>query len=172
MLRRYHPLFLNTHFEHPREVTPQAVRALARLADAGIPLGNQSVLLRGVNDDPDLFLDLNRKLLAARVRPYYIFQADLVEGTEHFRAPVEDGLRVIQALRGFTSGLAVPQFVVDAPGGGGKIPLLPPYLIRRDAAGLTLRNYRGQLYVYPEAGPSQMPPEPEPELRGDPLRLV
>jgi lysine 2,3-aminomutase len=164
MLRKYHPLYVNTHFEHPREVTPQARRALARLADVGIPLGNQSVLLKGVNDDPAVFLELNRRLLACRVRPYYIYQADLVEGTEHFRAPVEKGLDVIRGLRGHTSGLAVPQFVIDAPGGGGKIPLLPDYLIQRDDSRVVLRNYQGRLYVYPEA-----PDAPEPDAATGPL---
>jgi lysine 2,3-aminomutase len=150
LLRKYHPLYLNTHFEHPREVTPQAAKALERLVDAGIPLGNQSVLLRGVNDDPAVFLELNRKLLACRVRPYYLYQADLVEGTEHFRTPVEAGLEVIRGLRGHTSGLAVPQYVIDAPGGGGKIPVLPAYTVQRTDDRLVLRNFQGQLYVYPE----------------------
>jgi lysine 2,3-aminomutase len=149
MLRKYHPLYLNTHFEHPRELTPQAVRALGRLADAGIPLGNQSVLLRGVNDDPSVFLELNRKLLSLRVRPYYLYQADLVAGTEHFRTPVEAGLEIIRGLRGHTSGLAVPQYVIDAPGGGGKIPLLPDP-VQRDGDRVVLRNFQGNLYVYPE----------------------
>jgi lysine 2,3-aminomutase len=169
MLRKYHPLYLNTHFEHPRELTPQAVKALTRLADAGIPLGNQSVLLKGVNDDPALFLELNRRLLACRVRPYYIYQADLVEGTEHFRTPVETGLEVIRGLRGHTSGLAVPQFVIDAPGGGGKIPLLPEYTAQRDPSRLVLRNYQGDLYVYPEV---QHPGTycPQEALYGRPLR--
>ena len=148
ILRKYHPLFVNTHFEHPRELTPEAIRALARLADAGIPLGNQSVLLRGVNDDPVVFLELNRKLLAARVKPYYMFQADLVDGTAHFCTSVEAGLDVIRGLRGHTSGLAVPHFVIDSPGGGGKIPLLPEEYVRREGRQLVLRNYRGQLHLY------------------------
>lgn len=158
MLRKYHPLYVNTHFEHPREVTPQAARALTRLADVGIPLGNQSVLLRGVNDDPAVFLELNRRLLECRVRPYYLYQADLVEGTEHFRTPVEKGLAVIRGLRGHTSGLAVPQFVIDAPGGGGKIPLLPEYLIQRDDRRVVLRNYQNRLCVYPQGVEA---PDPE-----------
>jgi lysine 2,3-aminomutase len=159
VLRKYHPLYVNVHFEHPRELTPQAVRALNRLADAGIPLGNQSVLLRGVNDDPAVFRALNRKLLACRVRPYYLYQADPVAGTEHFRTPVEVGLAVIQGLRGHTSGLAVPQFVIDAPGGGGKVPLLPPYLQRHDAEQVVMRNYRGRLYAYPQVGSTTQPPK-------------
>lgn len=154
LLRRHHPLFLNTHFEHPREVTPAASQALARLADAGIPLGNQSVLLKGVNDAPGVFLELNRKLLANRVRPYYLYQADLVAGTNHFRTPVEAGLRVIRELRGHTSGLAVPQYVIDAPGGGGKIPLLPPEFSSYDGHDATLRNYQGCTYTYMDPDPA------------------
>ncbi len=168
-LRKYHPLYMNVHFEHPREVTPQAAKALARLADAGIPLGNQSVLLRGVNDDPATFLELNRKLLACRVRPYYLYQADPVEGTEHFRTPVESGLEVIRGLRGHTSGLAVPQYVIDAPGGGGKIPLLPEYLVGRDDERVVLRNYKGQYYVYPEV---EQGGRGEPAATRCPLELV
>ncbi len=148
ILRRYHPLYVNTHFEHPRELTPEATRALARLANAGIPLGNQSVLLRGVNDHPAVFVELNRKLLAARVKPYYLFQADLVDGTAHFCTSVEAGLDVIRSLRGHTSGLAVPHFVIDAPGGGGKVPILPEEYLRREGAQLILRNYRGQIHLY------------------------
>lgn len=157
MLKRYHPLYVNVHFEHPREVTPEAQRALRRLADAGIPLGNQSVLLRGVNDDPRVFRELNQKLLACRVRPYYLYQADLVAGTEHFRTPVETGIRVIEGLRGHTSGLAVPQFVVDGPGGAGKIPLLPEYVVERTAERVVLRNYCGKVTLYPEVplGPGE-----------------
>jgi lysine 2,3-aminomutase len=153
VLRKYHPLFLNTHFEHPRELTPQAVLALSRLADAGIPLGNQSVLLGGVNDRPAVFLELNRRLLALRVRPYYLYQADLVEGTEHFRTPVEVGLEVVRKLRGFTSGLAVPHFVIDAPGGGGKVPLLPEGTAEIQGEHVLLRNFRDELYVYPNTAP-------------------
>jgi lysine 2,3-aminomutase len=147
-LRKYHPLYVNTHFEHPRELTPEAVRALARLADAGIPLGNQSVLLRGVNDDPAVFLELNRRLLAARVKPYYMFQADLVDGTAHFCTPIETGLNVIRGLRGHTSGMAVPHFVIDSPGGGGKIPILPEEYVRREGRQVILRNFRGHLHLY------------------------
>ncbi len=125
MLKQYHPFFINTHFNHPDELTPAAIRGLGMLADAGIPLGCQTVLLKGVNDDPDVMKRLMQKLLMARVRPYYIYQCDQVAGAEHFRTTVEKGLEIIQALRGWTSGLAVPHFVIDAPGGGGKIPLLP-----------------------------------------------
>lgn len=155
VLRKYHPLFLNTHFEHPRELTEQALTALALLADAGIPLGNQSVVLRGVNEDPDLFVELNQRLLAARVRPYYVYQADLVEGTRHFRCPVETGLDILRSLRGHTSGLAVPHFVIDAPGGGGKIPVFPSENVRRTRHGVVLTNYEGNHFVYPDEKPGE-----------------
>ena len=152
VLRKYHPLFLNTHFNHPDEITEQSTKACARLADAGIPLGNQSVLMRGINDDPQVMKRLMQKLLAIRVRPYYIYQADMVQGTDHFRTSVEEGLEVIRALRGHTSGMAVPAFVIDAPGGGGKIPLLPDYL---QALGteVILKNYLGETYSYKNAAP-------------------
>jgi len=148
MLKRYHPLFMNVHFNHPDELTPVAVEALGRLADAGIPLGNQTVLLKDVNDDPEIMKKLMQKLLQARVRPYYIYQADMVFGTEHFRTRVEKGLEIIKALRGWTSGLAVPHFVIDAPGGGGKIPLLPEYVQSITDKEVVLRNYEGKRFVY------------------------
>ncbi len=148
ILRRYHPLYINTHFNHPDELTPPAVGALGRLADAGIPLGCQTVLLKGVNDDPEVMKALMQKLLAARVRPYYIYQCDQVAGAEHFRTTVEKGLEIIKALRGWTSGLAVPHFVIDAPGGGGKIPLLPEYVESITDDAVVLRNYAGKRYVY------------------------
>jgi lysine 2,3-aminomutase len=155
-LRKYHPLFINTHFNHPDELTPAAVRALGMLADAGIPLGCQTVLLRGVNDTPEVMVRLMQKLLMARVRPYYIYMADQVAGAEHFRTTVETGLRIMKALRGWTSGLASPHFVVDAPGGGGKIPLLPNYVEEWSDEQVVLRNFRGDRYVYsqPEAAQS------------------
>ncbi len=156
MIRNYHPLYINVHFNHPEEITPEAARALNLLADAGIPLGNQTVLLRGVNDDPYVMRHLMQKLLTVRVRPYYIYQADYVKGTEHFRTPVEKGLEIMEALRGWTSGLAVPYFVIDAPGGGGKIPVLPKYVQEITAEKVVLRNYQGEVFVYP-----QVPPEPE-----------
>ncbi|MGH7568560.1 MAG: KamA family radical SAM protein [Gemmatimonadales bacterium] len=159
VLRRYHPLYINTHFNHPDELTPAAVRALGRLADAGIPLGCQTVLLRGVNDDVEVMKALMQKLLAARVRPYYIYQCDQVAGAEHFRTTVEKGLEIIKALRGWTSGLAVPHFVIDAPGGGGKIPLLPEYVESVTDDAVVLRNYAGQRYVYKQ-------PVEEPVLTG------
>src|SRR6056297_478221 len=150
ILRRHHPLYINTHFNHPEELTEIAGRACTRLADAGIPLGNQTVLLRGVNDDPLVMRRLMQKLLIYRIRPYYIYQADAVQGTEHFRTRVEEGLAVIRALRGHTSGMAVPAFVIDAPGGGGKIPLLPDYL-QSLGADVVLKNYQGKEFHYANA---------------------
>src|SRR5574341_270542 len=147
-LKKHHPLYINTHFNHPDELTPEAVKGLGRLADAGIPLGCQTVLLKGVNDDADVMKELMQKLLAARVRPYYIYMCDQVAGAEHFKTSVETGLKIIKALRGWTSGLAVPHFVIDAPGGGGKIPLLPEYLVRLTDEEVSLRNYAGNEYRY------------------------
>jgi lysine 2,3-aminomutase len=148
MLRKYHPIYINTHFNHPDELTPAAVRGLGMLADAGIPLGCQTVLLRGVNDDVDVMKRLMQKLLAARVRPYYIYMCDNVAGVEHFKTSVEKGLEIVEGLRGWTSGLAVPHFVIDAPGGGGKIPLLPEYVVRLTNDEIVLRNFRGRQYVW------------------------
>ena len=148
ILKKYHPFFINTHFNHPDELTPAAVRALGLLADAGIPLGCQTVLLKGVNDDVDVMRELMRKLLAARVRPYYIYMCDQVAGVEHFKTTVEAGLEIIKGLRGWTSGLAVPHFVIDAPGGGGKIPLLPEYVERITDDEVVMRNFRGKRYVW------------------------
>ncbi|MBI1967781.1 MAG: KamA family radical SAM protein [Gemmatimonadetes bacterium] len=148
ILRNYHPLFINTHFNHPDELTPAAVKALGMLADAGIPLGCQTVLLKGVNDDPEVMKLLMQRLLQARVRPYYIYMCDQVAGAEHFRTTVEKGLEIIKALRGWTSGLAVPHFVIDAPGGGGKIPLLPEYVEAIEEDRVVLRNYAGKRYVW------------------------
>src|SRR5574342_720876 len=147
-LKKYHPLYINTHFNHPDELTPAAVRALGMLADAGIPLGCQTVLLKGINDDPEVMKLLMQRLLMARVRPYYIYMADQVAGAEHFRTSVQTGIRIMEALRGWTSGLANPHFVIDAPGGGGKIPLIPDYLVSMTDEEVILRNYRGQQYVY------------------------
>ncbi|MHB8419343.1 MAG: KamA family radical SAM protein [Myxococcales bacterium] len=150
MVRRYHPVYVNTHFNHPKECTREAFDACRRIADAGCPIGNQMVLLKGVNDDPKTVVELNHKLLMMRVRPYYIYQCDLAQGISHFRTPVEAGLRIIEALRGHTSGLAVPHFVVDAPNGGGKIPLMPEYVVKREGKKWTLRNYAGKQFVYEE----------------------
>ena len=147
-LKRYHPLYINTHFNHPDELTPAAVKGLGMLADAGVPLGCQTVLLKGVNDDADVMKELMQRLLAARVRPYYIYMCDQVAGAEHFKTSVETGLEIIKALRGWTSGLAVPHFVIDAPGGGGNIPLLPEYVVRITEDEVVLRNYRGKRFVW------------------------
>jgi lysine 2,3-aminomutase len=148
MVKKYHPVYMNTHFDHPSELTPAAVAALGRLADAGVPLGCQTVLLRGVNDDPVIMKELMQKLMKARVRPYYIYMADQVAGGEHFRTTVEKGLEIVKALRGWTSGLAVPHFVIDAPGGGGKVPLLPEYVEEINEDEVVFRNYEGKRFVY------------------------
>jgi lysine 2,3-aminomutase len=150
MLKKYHPIYVNTHFNHPWECTPEAERACTMLADAGCPVGNQAVLMKGVNDNPDVMLELHRKLLKMRVRPYYIYQADLTKGTNHFRTPVRVGLEIMDKLRGHTSGLAVPYYVIDAPGGGGKIPLLPQYVLGRNGNEIILRNYKYEIYTYPD----------------------
>jgi len=150
MLKKFHPVWLNTHFNHIKEMTPEAEEALRKLADAGIPLGNQSVLLRGVNDCPHIMRELVHALVKNRVRPYYIYQCDLSLGIEHFRTPVSAGIAIIEALRGHTSGYAVPTFVVDAPGGGGKIPVMPQYLISQSPGKVILRNYEGVITTYTE----------------------
>lgn len=150
MLKKYHPIWLNTHFNHPNEVTPESKQACARLADAGIPLGNQSVLLRGVNDCTHIMKKLVHELVKMRVRPYYIYICDLSLGIEHFRTPVSKGIEIIENLRGHTSGYAVPTFVVDAPGGGGKIPVMPNYVISQAPNRVVLRNYEGVITTYTE----------------------
>lgn len=152
MLRKYHPVFIHTHFNHPKECTKEAFDACARLADAGCIINNQMVLLKGINDKAEIVKELNHKLLMMRVRPYYIFQCDQSQGISHFRTPIETGLEIIKKLRGWTSGMAVPHFVVDAPGGGGKIPLLPLdyYLVGREGKTWKLRNYKGDYYEYIE----------------------
>ena len=147
-IKKYHPVFVNVHVNHPDELTPATRAALGRLADAGCPLGSQTVLLKGVNDDPAIMKRLMQELLRCRVRPYYLYQADLVAGAEHFRTSVAKGLEIIAALRGWTSGLAVPHFVIDAPGGGGKIPLLPDYVQSVTDREIVLRNYAGKTYRY------------------------
>jgi lysine 2,3-aminomutase len=148
-IARYHPVFVNVHFNHPAELNPHTEKALAKLANAGCPLGSQTVLLKGVNDDPEIMKELMQKLVRNRVRPYYLYMADPVAGAEHFRTAVEKGLEIIRALRGWTSGLAVPHFCIDAPGGGGKIPLLPNYVEEISDDEVVLRNYAGELYRYP-----------------------
>lgn len=150
MLKKYHPIWLNTHFNHPKEFTPESTEALRKMADAGIPLGNQSVLLRGVNDCVHIMTDLVHGLVKRRVRPYYIYQCDLSMGIEHFRTKVSKGLEIMEGLRGHTSGYAVPTFVVDAPGGGGKTPVMPQYLISMSPTKVVLRNYEGVITTYTE----------------------
>ncbi|NTV13238.1 MAG: KamA family radical SAM protein [Desulfobulbaceae bacterium] len=149
MLKKFHPLYINTHFNHPDEITPQSAQACARLADAGIPLGCQTVLLKGVNDDPQVLKNLLHQLLMIRVKPYYLFQTDLSRGTDHFRTPLTRGLAILRELHGHTSGLAIPRFALDLPGGGGKIQLLPDYA---GPAGKlhTFRNFRGEYCSYPD----------------------
>ncbi len=148
MLRRYHPFWMSIHFMHPDECTPEAYRACARLADAGIPLGAQIVLTKGVNDDVETMKRLMHHLLRMRVRPYYLYQCDPISGSAHFRTSVEKGLEILAGLRGFTTGYGVPTYVVDAPGGGGKIPLQPNYFLGRDGDDLLLRNYEGKVFRY------------------------
>jgi len=149
MLKKYQPIWINTHFNHPLEFTPESTQACAMLADGGFPLGNQSVLLAGINDCIHVMKELVHKLMINRVRPYYIYQCDLSEGIAHFRTPVSKGIEIVEGLRGHTSGLAVPVFVVDAPGGGGKIPVMPQYLISQSPIAAVLRNYTGNSFTYP-----------------------
>lgn len=155
MLKKYHPIYVNTHFNHPWEITPESKRACELLADAGIPIGNQTVLMKGVNDDPEVIKELFRKLLLMRVRPYYLYQADLTKGANHFRTPIKVGLEIMDKLRGHTSGLAVPYYVIDAPGGGGKIPLLPQYILYQDDEKIVFRNYKYETFVYPDVKPEE-----------------
>ncbi|HEX7080516.1 MAG TPA: KamA family radical SAM protein [Gammaproteobacteria bacterium] len=150
MLRRYHPLWMSLHFTHPAELTPEVAEACGRLADAGIPLGSQTVLLKGINDDLDTLKALFHGLLKIRVRPYYLYQCDPIRGSSHFRTTVDRGIELIQGLRGFTTGYAVPHYVVDAPAAGGKIALLPDAVLGRDGDDLLLRNYRGDVCRYPD----------------------
>src|SRR5258705_4356834 len=169
MLRKYHPLFVSIHSNHPRELTTEVRDALGRLADAGIPLGNQSVLLRNVNDDAVVMKALVQKLLMCRVKPYYVYQCDLISGSAHLHTSVRKGLEIMEELRGHTTGYAVPQFVIDAPGGGGKVPVNPEYVLSRNADRVVIRNYEGKIFEYPEAAdgmPLISPPVEieEPEL--------
>lgn len=150
MLKKHHPLWINTHFNHPRAITDSSREALKKLADAGIPLGNQTVLLAGVNDCPRIMKRLVHKLVQNRVRPYYLYQCDLSEGLSHFRTPVGKGIEIMESLIGHTSGFAVPTYVIDAPGGGGKIPIMPTYLISWSTNKVVLRNYEGIITTYKE----------------------
>ncbi|MFO1476038.1 MAG: KamA family radical SAM protein [Verrucomicrobiota bacterium] len=169
VLRKFHPLFISIHSNHPHELTLEVKEALGRLADAGIPLGNQSVLLRGVNDSVEVMTAQVQKLLMCRVKPYYIYQCDLIAGSAHLRASVRKGIEIMEKLRGHTTGYAVPTFVIDAPGGGGKVPVSPEYVLSRNANRVVIRNYEGKIFEYPEAADgSPLFPAPreivEPEL--------
>ncbi|MDH4100361.1 MAG: KamA family radical SAM protein [Nitrospirota bacterium] len=151
MLRKYHPLYMSLHFTHPRDITPDVAEACGKLADAGIPLGSQTVLLKGINDSTAIIRELMHGLLKIRVRPYYLYQCDQVIGTGHFQTPVATGIRIMQELRGHTSGYAIPTFVIDAPGGGGKIPLNPDYVVASEDGRLILRNFEDRLFEYRES---------------------
>ena len=151
MFKQFHPLFLSVHTNHPRELTTEVRAALGRLADAGIPLGNQSVLLKHVNDDVTVMRALVQKLLMCRVKPYYVYQCDLIAGSAHLRASVRKGLEIMKGLRGHTTGYAVPQYVIDAPGGGGKVPVNPEYVLSRNSDRVVIRNFEGKVFEYPEA---------------------
>jgi lysine 2,3-aminomutase len=169
MLKQFHPFFMSVHVNHPRELTTEVRAALARLADAGIPLGNQSVLLKHVNDDAEVMTALVQKLLICRVKPYYLYQCDLISGSAHLRASVAKGLEIMEKLRGYTSGYAVPTYVIDAPGGGGKVPINPEYILCRNAGRVLIRNFEGRIFEYPETAagrPCGQPPHQrdEPEL--------
>lgn len=148
MIKKYHPIYVNTHFNHPWEITPESSKACEMLANAGVPVGNQMVIMKSINDDPAVVKELMQKLLKIRVRPYYMYMADETKGANHFRTSIETGLKIAEGLRGHTSGLAVPHFVIDAPGGGGKIPLLPNYVLHMDEEQIILRNYQNQVYSY------------------------
>ena len=158
VLQKYHPLYLSIHTNHPRELTIEVKAGLERLANHGVPMGNQSVLLRGVNDNVDTMRTLIHKLLMCRVRPYYLYQCDLIQGSSHLRAPVSKGIEIIEGLRGHTTGYAIPQFVIDAPGGGGKVPINPDYVIHRDEERVVVRNYEGKVFEYPEPTMTKMKP--------------
>jgi lysine 2,3-aminomutase len=164
MLRRYHPLWMSIHFMHPGELTPEVGEACERLADAGLPLGSQTVLLAGVNDDAGTLKSLFHGLLRHRVRPYYLYQCDPIVGSAHLRVPVEKGLAIMSQLRGYTTGYAVPQYVVDAPGGGGKIPLVPGTRLRRHGDFIQLTNYEGRTFQYPDNVGEAVSPSPAADL--------
>ncbi len=160
MLQKHHPLWMSVHVNHPRELTTEVREALGRLANHGVPLGNQSVLLKGVNDSVDVMKTLVQKLLQCRVRPYYLYQCDLIRGSSHLRTSVAKGIEIIEGLRGHTSGYAIPQYVIDAPGGGGKVPINPGYVLYHDEEKVVVRNYEGRIFEYPE--PVGAPKEPRP----------
>jgi len=182
MLSKYGPIWLNTHFNHYREITPESARACDRLLRAGVPVNNQCVLLRGINDTVETQLKLCQGLLKIKVRPYYLFQCDEVQGTEHLWTPVETGIRIIEGMRGHTSGLAIPHFVIDLPEGGGKVPLQPDYVLAKTGAEMIIRNYQGHLFRYRNPGAVQLemtvkesdkgaPTEPQPVKVGVPVRV-
>ncbi|MCW8802797.1 MAG: KamA family radical SAM protein, partial [Ignavibacteriaceae bacterium] len=148
IIKKYHPVYVNTHFNHPWEITEESSRACELLADNGVPVGNQMVIMKDINDDPVVVKELMQKLLKIRVRPYYMYMADETKGANHFRTSINTGLKISEALRGHTSGLAIPHFVIDAPGGGGKIPLLPNYVLHMDEEKIILRNYQNKVYSY------------------------
>ena len=148
MIKKYHPIYVNTHFNHPWEVTLESSKACEMLSDVGVPVGNQMVIMKDINDDPAVVKELMQKLLKIRVRPYYMYMADETKGANHFRTSIETGLKIAETLRGHTSGLAVPHFVIDAPGGGGKIPLLPNYVLHMDEEKIILRNFKNEVYSY------------------------
>ncbi|MBQ6550416.1 MAG: KamA family radical SAM protein [Lachnospiraceae bacterium] len=150
MLKKYQPIWINTHFNHVQELTPESEAACGRIADAGIPLGNQSVLLRGINDTPEKMKALLLRLIHARIRPYYLYQCDLTRGIGHFRTPVQTGIDIIHALQGNITGFAIPKFVIDAPGGGGKVPFSYQYMISHDEHEIVFENYQGRIFRYPE----------------------
>jgi lysine 2,3-aminomutase len=164
MLKQFHPLFLSVHVNHPRELTTEVRAALGRLADAGVPLGNQSVLLKHVNDREDVMLALVQKLLMCRVKPYYLYQCDLIAGSAHLRASVAKGLELMEKLRGHTTGYAVPTYVIDAPGGGGKVPINPEYVLCRNAGRVLIRNFEGRIFEYPETAAGTPCVQPAREL--------
>ncbi len=157
MLKKYHPIYCNTHFNHPWEITPESSKACQMMADAGIPMGNQMVIMKGVNDDPAVVKELMQKLLKIRVRPYYMYMADETKGANHFRTSIETGIKILEGLRGHTSGLAIPHFVIDAPGGGGKIPIIPNYVLHKDEERIILRNFQHKVYTYKNYADSNNP---------------
>ena len=148
MLKKYHPLYMSIHITHPDEITPEVVEAVTRLADAGIVMGSQTVLLKGVNDSVEIMKQLIHKLLKIRIRPYYIYQCDPIPGSSHFRTPVSTGLEIIKGLRGFTSGYGIPHYVIDAPGGGGKVPILPEYYQGREGDYIVIKNFEDKIFRY------------------------
>lgn len=169
MLSRFHPLYMNLHFNHPREITPESSEACRLLADAGIPLGCQTVLMKGINDDAEILGKLFKELLKIRVKPYYLYQADLTRGANHFRTPVDQGIAIMKALQGNISGMAIPHFVIDAPGGGGKIPVLSDdYLLGRENGQVILKNYENKIYTYPDIDSETLRHEGRDATKSDP----